>query len=356
MRDESFQFLKQLLETPSPSGFETRGQRVWRDYVAQFADEVTTDAYGNCYAVLNPGGSPKVLLGGHSDEIGFMVNFINDDGFIYIKSIGGSDPALVRGQRVVIHGKNGAVPGVTGHLAIHMQEPDDRKKVPEWDKMFIDIGAKSKKDAEKRVRVGDAITYDYGVVELGNKRIAARGCDNRIGTFAAAEGLRHAAAKRAKLKACVVAVSTIQEENGLYGAQMAGYSVHPDVALVVDVTQATDIPPCSKPKHGDVRLGKGPAIHVGSANHPVVNARLEAVAKKEKIEVQIEAAPRWTGTDADAIFRERGGIPCVSIGLPNRYMHSPVEVIELDDLDEMGRLLGAFALDLKSGEKFAVQV
>jgi endoglucanase len=356
MRDESYQFLKKLLETPSPSGFETRGQRVWMDYVGQFADEVYSDAYGNCFAVVNPGGSPKVLLSGHSDEIGFMVQHISDHGFIYFQTIGGSDPAIARGQRVVVHGKEGPVPGVIGQLAVHMQEQDDRKKVPAWHQMFIDIGAKTKAEAQLRVRVGNAITYDYGVVELLNGRIAARGCDNRIGTFAAAEGLRHAAENRKKLKACVVAASTIQEENGLYGATMTGYSVHPDVALVVDVTHATDIPLCHKPKHGDVRLGGGPVISIGSSNHPVVNERLEKIADKEHIEVQFESNPRHTGTDADAIFRQRGGIPTVSLGLPNRYMHSPVEVIELRDLKQLGHILGAFAVDLKKGEKFAVKI
>ena len=356
MRSDSFQFLKKLLETPSPSGFETSGQRVWLDYVSEFADEVSSDAYGNCTAVINPKGSPRILLTGHSDEIGFMVQFINDEGFIYFKSIGGSDPALARGQRVVVHGRKGAVAGVIGQLAIHMQEPDDRKKVPDLHQMFIDIGAKSKADAQKQVRVGDPITYDYGVVELGNGRIAARGCDNRIGTFAAAEALRWVAENRKKLKACVIAASTIQEENGLYGATMTGYSVKPDIALVVDVTHATDIPLCTKSKHGDVKLGEGPVISLGSSNHPVVNARLEAVAKREKIEIQFEANPRWTGTDADAIFLQRGGVPTVSIGLPNRYMHSPVEVIELDDLEEIGKLMGAFAIDVKADEKFAVKI
>lgn len=356
MNKTSFAFLKSLLETPSPSGFETRGQRVWLDYVAPFADSVHSDAYGNCFAVLNPEGSPKVLLGGHSDEIGFMVQFISDDGFIYFQSIGGSDPALARGQRVTVHGRGGDVPGVIGQLAIHLQEPDDRKKVPEWHQLVIDIGAKTKAEVETFIRVGDPITYDYGVRELRNNRIAARACDNRIGTFAAAEGLRVAAANRKKLKACVIAVSTIQEENGLYGASMAGYSVHPDVALIVDVTHATDIPLCTKTKHGDVKLGGGPVISVGSANHPVVNERLAQVAARAKIPLQRESNPRYTGTDADAIFRQRGGIPTTSIGLPNRYMHSPVEMIDLDDLERMGELLGQFALDLKKGDAFAVKI
>ncbi len=356
MKKTSFAFLKTLLETPSPSGFVTRGQRVWLDYVKPFADETRTDAYGNCFAILNPKGSTKILLAGHSDEIGFMVQFISDDGFIYFQSIGGSDPALARGQRVTIHAKGGPVPGVIGQLAIHLQEQDDRKKVPEWHQIIIDIGANSKKEVEELVRIGDPITYSYGVQQLRNNRIAARACDNRIGTFAAAEGLRIAFENRKKLTASVIAVSTIQEENGLYGASMAGYSAHPDVALVVDVTHATDIPLCTKPKHGDIKLGGGPVLSIGSANHPVVNERLATVAGRAKIPLQRESNPRSTGTDADAIFRQRGGIPTASIGLPNRYMHSPVEVIDLGDLEKIGELLGQFALDIGRNDSFAVKI
>jgi endoglucanase len=222
--------------------------------------------------------------------------------------------------------------------------------------MFIDIGAKNKAEALDVVAIGDPITYSSGVLPLRNGRIAARACDNRIGTFAAAEGLRVAAAEGRKLNACVVAVSTIQEENGLYGASMAGYSVHPDVALVVDVTHATDTPNCTKSKHGDVKLGAGPVISIGSANHPVVNERLRKVARKQGLPLQVEANPRYTGTDADAIFRQRGGIATTSLGLPNRYMHSPVEVIDLADLENLGELLGRFAIDLRKGERFAVKV
>jgi endoglucanase len=358
MREASLAFLQTLLETPSPSGFETRGQRIWLDYVSKFADEVQTDSYGNCYAILNPKGSPKVLLGGHSDELGFMINYISDAGFIYFKGIGGVDNTLIRGQRVTVHGRNGPIAGVTGLLAIHLQESDDRKKVPGIHEMYIDIGASSKKEAEAWVQIGDAITYSAGFQFLGQekKRIAARGCDNRIGTFAAAEGLRKASENRGQLKACVVAASTIQEENGLYGANMAGYRIKPDVALVVDVTHATDIPSCSKEKFGDVKLGKGPVISFGSANHPVINERLEKIAEKNKMALQREINPRCTGTDADAIFVLHGGIPTASVGLPNRYMHSPVEVIELSDLEAIGELLGNFVLDLKSDETFQVKI
>ncbi len=356
MKDEAFTFLKNLLETPSPSGFETRGQKLWVDYVTPFADRVEVDAYGNAFATINPEGSPKILLAGHVDEIGMMISYISDEGYLYFKGIGGIDQTLVRGQRVMVHGAKGAVPGVTGLLAIHLQEPDDRKKVPPLHEMYIDIGASSRKEAEKLVQVGDAVTYAAGFQELAGGRFAARGCDNRIGAWASAEALRMVAKNRKNLKACVVALSTIQEENGLYGATMAGYSIHPDVALVVDVTHATDIPNCSKPKFGEVKLGKGPVLSIGSTNHPVVNERLRSVAKKENIALQVETNPRWTGTDADAIFSQKGGIPTVSIGVPNRYMHSPVEMIQSSDLQETAELLAAFSLNVKKGEKFGVKL
>jgi len=356
-KSSPYEFLKTLLNTPSPSGFETRGQKVWVDYVSRFADSVEIDSYGNAYATLNPTsgkGDPTILISGHVDELGLMVSHITDDGFLYFKGIGGVDKGLIRGQRVTVHGKAGSVPGVTGLLAIHLQEPDDRNKVPEMHSMHIDIGASSRKEAEKLVSIGDAVTYAAEFQELAGGRFAARGCDNRIGAWTAAEGLRLASLKRGQLKARLVAVSTIQEENGLYGASMAGYTVHPDVALVVDVTHATDIPNCSKAKHGEVVMGKGPVISLGSVNHPVVNDRLRKLGSREKIPLQVEVNPRWTGTDADAIFKQKGGIPTVSIGVPNRYMHSPVEMIQYSDLEQTAELLAAFALDAKKGERFGV--
>lgn len=256
----------------------------------------------------------------------------------------------------MVHGRGGDVPGVIGSLAIHMQEPDDRKKVPEFHELFVDIGAHSREEAEKLVRVGDALTLAAGVWELAGGRLAARGCDNRIGTWAVAEALRLLAAETGRCPAQVIAASTVQEENGLYGATMVGYRLRPHLALVVDVTHSTDIPVCSKPKHGDVRLGKGPVISFGSANHPVLCERLLHVAERAKIPVQLEANPRRTGTDADAIFLQRGGIPTATIGLPNRYMHSPVEVIDLGDLEALARLLAAFCQSVGRDEFFRVEI
>jgi endoglucanase len=324
--------------------------------VAPFSEKVESDPYGNVFATRNPEGKPKILLAGHGDELGLMISYISDDGFLFFKGIGGVDRGLLRGQRVIVSSAHGPVHGVIGHLAIHLQEPEDRKKTPEFHELFIDIGAKNKEEALKRVRVGDPVTIAAGVWELGAGKIAARGCDNRIGTWAAAEALRLMHLQKSQPVAQVVAVSTIQEENGLYGATMVGYRIRPDMAIVIDVTHATDFPSCSKTKHGDVKLGGGPVISFGSSNHPALCERFLSVAEKHKIPVQLEANPRRTGTDADTIFLQRGGIPTISLGLPNRYMHSPVEVIDLADLEALARLLAAFCSSVESEEKFRVEI
>ena len=356
MRPESLEFLNTLLTTPTPSGDESRGQRVWLDYVKPFADSIETDTYGNVIATLNPSGSPKIMVEGHADEIGFQVGYIDDDGFIYFSGVGGHDAGLVRGQRVHIHGKHGEVLGVVGALAIHMQDRSKAATVPELHELFIDIGAENRKEAEKRVTVGDLITYTVGWQRLSGDIYIARACDNRIGTFVAAEVLRLCAKAGKKCKASVVAVSAIGEENGLFGAQMVGYSVKPDAALVVDVGQATDIPVTNKKRFGDVRLGKGPILSKGSVNHPVLVNRLEEIAVKNEIAFQRGIDPRRSGTDADAIFVQRGGIATVAIGVPNRYMHTPVEAIHLKDLENLSLWLMHFILDLKAGETFKVKI
>lgn len=356
MKKSSFEFLSNLLETPSPSSGETAGQRVWLDYVGKFADRVETDAYGNALAIVNPGGHPKIMVMGHADEIGFQVQYIDDNGFIYFQPVGGPDVALARGQRVHIHNRNGKVLGVIGSLAVHMQDRSKEAKVPDYGELFIDIGAENRKAAEKRVTVGDLITYTVGFQQLNGDIYIARACDNRVGTFIAAEVLRRCSENKKKLKACLVSASTVQEENGLYGASMVGYSVKPDAALVVDVGQATDIPIANKKKFGDARLGKGPILSRGSVNHPVLVDKLEKLADKNKIAFQRGIDPRWSGTDADSVFRQRGGIPSVSIGIPNRYMHTPVEAIHLGDLESIVDLLTAFVQDARTGDDFKVKI
>jgi putative aminopeptidase FrvX len=356
MRDESLAFLRQLLTTPSPTGFEAKGQRVWWNYVAGFADEVESDAYGNVYAVVNPNGSPTVMLTGHADEIGLMVNYISDDGFLYYRPIGGVDAALVRGRRVTIHSERGPVRGVTGAVPIHLHERNGEDKAPKHHEIFIDIGASSRDEAEAVVRIGDAITYVDDFEVLRDDVAVARGFDNRVGTFAAAEGLRLAAENRDRLQARVVAVSTIMEEVGGHGAAMASYRVRPDVAVVMDVTHATDAPGLSQQRHGNIKLGKGPVICHGAGIHPIARRRLEQVASAREIAIQFEASPNRTGTDLDNIFVARSGVPAALVSLPNRYMHTPVEMIRLNDLEQTGRLMGEFALDLKRGEGFRVEI
>jgi endoglucanase len=349
MREASLNFLRTLVNTPSPTGHETRGQRVWLDYAGQFADETFSDAYGNCVAVLNKGGGPRIMLAAHADEIAMAVNYIDDNGFIYVRRMGGIDAAITKAQRIVIHTRNGAVKGV-----VTKQEGDP--KLPKIHDIFIDIGVGSRKEAEKLIRVGDPITLTDEFDILRGDLAVARAFDNRIGTFAVAEALRLLKESKVKLNAEVCAVSNVQEEVGLLGARQIAYSLKPDIALVVDVTHATDYPTVSKTQHGDIKVGSGPALTHGGCNHPDVVARLEEVAAKKKIPLQHEAMSATSGTDTDVIFWTRGGIASALISLPNRYMHSPVEVVSLKDLELIPQLLTAFVQSLKRGEKFKVKI
>ncbi len=357
MREQSLNFLRTLVNTPSPTGHEVRGQRVWLDYVTPFAEETFSDAYGNCVAVLNKGGSPRVMLAAHADEIAMGVNYITDDGFVYVKKMGGIDPAITKAQRVTIHTREGAVKGVVGNVAPHLQRGDDDKpKVPKIHDLFIDIGVSSRKDAEKLIRIGDPITLADEFDLLRNDLAVARAFDNRIGTFAVAEAARLLKESKGKLAAEVCVVSNVQEEVGLLGARQIAYSLKPDIALVVDVTHATDYPTVNKTQHGDIKIGQGPTITHGGCNHPEVVARLESVAKAKKISLQHEAMSATSGTDTDVIFWTRGGISSALISLPNRYMHSPVEVVSLKDLEQIPQLLAAFVQSVKAGEEFKVKI
>jgi endoglucanase len=356
MRTESLQFLERLVNTPSPSGHEARGQRVWLDYAKAWADETFTDAYGNAVAVLNKGGSPRLMLAAHADEISMVVNYINEEGFIYVRKLGGVDPAITKAQRIVSHSRGGPVRGVVGNVAPHLMKGEGEEKAPKIHELFIDIGAASRKEAQKLVRVGDPITLTDSFELMRNDLAVGRAFDNRVGTFAVAEALRLAHESRGKLKAEILAVSNIMEEVGLLGARQIAYTLKPDVALVVDVTHATDYPTVNQQRHGEVKVGRGPTLTHGVCNHPEVVARLEAVARAQKIKLQHEATSATSGTDTDVIFWTRGGIPCGLISLPDRYMHSPVELISLRDLEQIPRLMCGFALSLKAGEEFKVKI
>ena len=356
MNKVSLDFLRTLVNTPSPVGHETRGQRVWLDYVKKFADETFSDAYGNCVAVLNKGGGPRIMLAAHADEIAMSVNYIDENGFIYVRRMGGVDAAITKAQRVVIHTRGGAVKGVVGNVAPHLMKTEADPKPPNIHDLFIDIGVASRKEAEKLVRVGDAITLTDEFDILRGDLVVARAFDNRIGTFAVAEALRLLRESKLKLNAEICGVANVQEEVGLLGARQIAYSLMPDTALVVDVTHATDYPTVSKTQHGDIKLGKGPTLTHGGCNHPEVVKRLEEVAARKKIPLQHEATSSSTGTDTDAIFWTRGGIASALISLPNRYMHSPVEVVNLKDLEMIPELMAGFVLSLKRGEKFKVAI
>ena len=356
MRAASLEFLKRLLNTPSPSGHEVRGQRVWMDYAKQFADETFSDAYGNSVAVLNKGGSPRLMLAGHADEIAMAVNFINPEGFIYVRKLGGIDPAITRAQRVVIHTRKGPVKGVVGNVPPHLTKTERDKKTPEIHDLFIDIGAANKTEAEKLVRIGDPVTLEDTFDVLRGDLAVSRAFDNRIGTFAVIEALRLLKEGRKKLQAEVCAVSNVMEEVGSLGARQIAYSLQPNVAVVVDVTHATDYPTVNQQMHGAIKIGAGPTLTHGGCNHSDVVDRLEQVAKEERISLQHEAMSATSGTDTDVIFWTRGGIASALVSLPNRYMHSPVEVVSLKDLEQIPRLLAAFALSLKKGEQFKLKV
>ena len=342
MRKESFAFLKRMVETPSPSGFEHPVQRIWREEAGKYAESVRTDLHGNCIAALNEEGAPRVMFAGHCDELGFIVNYIGDDGFIYFRTIGGFDVGIVPGRRVQILTEKGPVFGVLGKKAVHLMKEEERKKAPEVEDLWIDIGAKDKKEAESLVSVGDPATYTYGLENLRGDLVVARGFDDKMGSFVVGEVLR--ALVRHKPRAAVFSVSTVQEEVGIRGAKTSAFGVNPQVGIAVDVTHATDHPKVEKAVAGETKLGKGPVICRGANINPVVFRILLDVAKRKKIPYQLEAAPGGTGTDANAIQLTRAGVATGLVSVPLRYMHTPVEVLSLKDLDNTVKLLAGFVM------------
>jgi putative aminopeptidase FrvX len=348
----SLDFLRRFVDTPSPSGFERPAQEIWRAYVSGFADRVDSDVQGNSIGVINEGGKPRIMLIGHCDEVGFMVRHVNEKGFIYFGSIGGVDPNIAPAQKVIIYSEKGAVKGVVGRIAIHMMEKDDEKKGIKMHELWIDIGASSKREALKRISIGDPMVFDAGFEIISGKMATARGFDDKMGAFAVAEALRIISAKK-KLKASIYGVSSVQEEISFAGARTSAFSIEPDVCIAVDVGNATDTPGTSKEKFGEITLGKGPIIHMGSSVSPGVAESLKNIARRRKIAYQNSASPRWTGTDADAVFTSRGGVACGLVSVPNRYMHTPVEMIHLGDLERCSKLMAAFCEEVGPGVDFS---
>ena len=347
------EFLKKLLDTPGPSGFEQAPARVWRDEVKAFADDVQADVHGNSVAAVNPKGKPRLMLAGHIDEIGLQITHIDDDGFLYFSGIGGWDSQVLVGQRVLLLAREGPVRGVIGKKAVHQIKKEDLDRVSKVADLWIDIGAASKAEALERLRVGDPGVLDCRVEEYPHGRIVSRSIDNRIGSYVVAEALRRLGAKRPK-HAAVFAVASTREEIAwtMSGARTSATRIEPDVALVVDVTHATDYPGAEKKHTGDHKLGGGVVLSRGSSVSPVVFDLLADCAEQQKIPYTIQAAPRDTGTDADAIYNALRGIPTGLISVPNRYMHSPNEMVALEDLDRAADLLAAFARRLEPGIDF----
>lgn len=351
MDKHSLSFLKTLLDTPAPSGFEAAAARVWRDEAKTFADDVTADVAGNSIAVLNGGGSPRIMLAGHIDEIGVMITHIDDEGFLYFEGIGGWDSQVLVGQRIRIIAKAAHVIGVIGKKPIHLMKQEDKEKVSKVEDLWIDVGAENRQAAlDRGLRVGDPGVIDSSLVQLTDDLIASRSVDNRIGAFVVLEALRLLSASVPK--AMVAAVATAQEEIGYSGggARTAAYKLDPQLALVVDVTFSTDAPCIEKKEVGDHKLGGGPVLTRGSAAHTVVFERLVEVAEREKIPYTISASPRFTSTDADAIYLSRTGVATGVISVPNRYMHSPNEIVSLRDLEATAALIAAFCRDVSASD------
>jgi tetrahedral aminopeptidase len=340
MHDASFTFLKTLLQTPSPSGFERPIQDVVRAWAKPLAHEIRTDRHGNVIAVVNPKGNPRIMLAGHCDQLGLMVQHVDENGFLYAQPIGGWDMQILLGQNLVVWSKSGPVPGVIARKAPHLLTSEERNKVPQFQDVWIDIGAKDRKEAEELARPGDPVTVDLTCRELRNGLFTSPGLDDKVGVWAVMETLRLLHDRSPQ--AAVYCVSTVQEEIGLRGATTSAYGIHPHVGIAVDVTHATDTPGNEKKQLGEVKVGAGPVICRGPNINPHVEQRLQDAAEARHIAVQLRGVAKATGTDANAIQLARDGVATGVVGIPNRYMHSPVEVVSLDDLDRAAQLLAEF--------------
>ena len=354
MKPADREFLFHLLETPSPTGFEMPGQRVWADYLRPHAAAVTCDAYGSTWATL-PGKSDRiVMLEAHADEIGYMIKHVDDKGFLRLDRAGGSDAATARGRRLTFFGDKGPVTGIIGNTAIHLRRDElGSEKAPAVHDLWVDVGASSPAQvAALGLRVGHPAVYQDGPLELAHKRLVGRALDNRIGGYIIAQVLKRLAASRKKPAFTVVCLNAIQEEIGGHGAMMATYRIQPEICLCLDVTHATDTPGLDHAKTGCIKLGGGPSLTHGTANHPAVVKRLIDTAAAAKIPVQHEASSRFTGTDTDTIFTSRQGVPSALVSLPLRCMHSVVETAHLDDIAHTIDLLTAFVRSLAEKDRF----
>lgn len=343
-------FLVELLNAKSPSGAEGQSQAVFDKYVESHSDSYQRDVLGNRIATLDGNGGPSVMLSGHLDELGFIITYIDETGFLYFATIGGHDRIIIPGRRVLIQTDKGIVKGVTGKRAVHLMDAKDREKVPKINEMWIDIAASNKEDALTRVQVGDVATYDHEFELIHGSVGAARAFDNKCGAYIVGETLRRLSEDKDSFKAKVISVGTSQEEIGVRGATTSSYGIKPDFAVAVDVGHSTDHPDCDKRKFGETKLGAGPIITRGPNINPIVFNKLIETAKKRDIPFQLEGDPRPTGTDARAIQMAGSGVATGLISVPLRYMHTPSEMVDLEDVEQSVRLLEGFAKDLQVGE------
>lgn len=343
-------FLDQLLATPGVSGYEQPVQSVVREYASAFAQPVETDVHGNVFAGVNPDGKLRVMLAGHCDQIGLLVSWIDDAGFLFFQTVGGWDPQQLVGQAVTVWTAGGPVPGVIGRKPIHLLDENERKQVASLKSMWIDIGCRSRDEAGERVRVGDSVTLPLQSRELANSLLAGPALDNRCGVWVVLEALRRAALLTPA--AAVWAVSTVQEEIGLRGAQTAAFHLAPQVGIAVDVTHATDFPDSDRKQQGQIKLGGGPVIQRGPNVNPRVADRLLELAAEKGIPVQLAALGRAASNDSNVLQISRGGVATGIVAIPNRYMHSGVETVSLDDLEHAANLLAAFCASLTAEQSF----
>jgi putative aminopeptidase FrvX len=342
LTDDSIAFLKSYINTPSPVGFESSGQKVWMKYVTPFVNNVFTDPYGTAVGVINPDASFKVVIEAHADEISWFVNYINDQGLIYLKRNGGVDHQVAPAKRVIIHGKKGPVKAVFGWPAIHTRHAgsDPKEPQPKPDNLFLDCGARTKKEVDDLgVHIGAVVTYEEGFDELANNYYIGRAFDNRVGGFMIAEVARLINQNKNKLPFGLYVVNAVQEEIGLRGAEMIARRIKPDIAIVTDVTHDTTTPMINKIVEGDISCGKGPSLAYAPAIHNKLLSFVEDVAAKKKIPVQWRTLSRTTGTDTDSFAYANDGCPSVLISIPLRYMHTTVEMLHRDDIESTIQLM-----------------
>ncbi len=356
MRTESLAFLQEIVNVPSPSGYEERAAEIYRAYTSTFADKITTDVHGNVAAILNPDAGTKIMLAGHMDEIGFIIHYISDEGLIYFSGIGGHDSVMPVGQRVWIHGKE-RVPGVIGRKAIHLLDDDERKKKPELRDLWIDIGASSRAEVEAVIQLGDVATYQNGFQLLMGDRATARGFDNKMGSFVVAEALRILKDEGGlNPEVGVYSVATVQEEIGLRGARTSSFSISAQSGLAVDVNHAIDYPGVSKTRHGTLDIGKGPSVMRGANANPIVFKMVTEAAKEDGIPYQVDVTAGGTGTDGNAMQLNQGGMAVGILGVALRYMHSPCELLSLTDVNNCARLMAAYCRRVTPSTDFTPRI